>query len=113
MSRFLKRERSTRMYPRESVPAAYGLAAADGGGGDGSYTTPDNGKRFVGTVFALRGVSGRFSDDANNDGVLIGSDGQTCQPDFSSIAGFRKTSIQRDPNGGFCDNPPATWAPGR
>ena len=102
------------MYTRESVPAAYGLAAVDGRGREAdSYSTPDNGKRFVGTVFALMGVSGRFSDDANNDGVLIGSDGQTCQPDFSSIAGFRKTSIQRDPNGGFGDNPPATWAPGR
>ena len=102
------------MYTRESVPAAYGLAAADGRGVEAdSCSTPDNGKRFVGTVFAFRGVSGRFSDNANNDGVLIGSDGQTCEPDFSSIAGFTKTSIRLDPNGGIGDNPPATWAAGR
>jgi hypothetical protein len=94
------------MYPRESVPAAHGRLRAD-------YTTPDNGKRFVGTAFALGGLSGRFSDDADNDGLLIGSDDQTWQLDFSSISGFTKTSIQRDPNGGFGDNPPATWAAGR
>lgn len=87
------------------------------------------------------GVSGRFSDDANSDALLIGSDGQTYQADFNSIAGFtnwnsgifnvsagqlsigaitfqvpdgvRVASIQWDPNGGFGDSPPATWTAGR
>ena len=74
--------------------------------GADSYTTPHNGKRFVGTVFALKGVSGRFSDDANSDAVLIRWDGQTYQPDFSSIDGFTKWNY-----GQF--NVSATWTAGR
>jgi hypothetical protein len=56
--------------------------------GADEYSTPDNGKRFVGAVFTLTGVSGTFSDDANSDAVLIGANGQTYQPDFNSIAGY-------------------------
>lgn len=52
-----------------------------------SYTTPDNGKRFVGAEFTLTGKSGTFSGDANNDTTLITSDGQTQQPDFNDLAG--------------------------
>jgi hypothetical protein len=56
-------------------------------GGD-QYTTPDNGNRFAGAVFTLKGLSGTFSDDANNDAALIGSNGQTYTADFDSIAGY-------------------------
>lgn len=51
------------------------------------FGTPDNGNRFVGAKFSIKGISGEFSDDANTDAVLIGSDGQTYQPDFNDIAG--------------------------
>jgi hypothetical protein len=55
--------------------------------GADQYTTPDNGKRFVGAVFTLKGISGTFSDDANSDAVVVGANGQSYTPDFSSIAG--------------------------
>lgn len=56
--------------------------------GADQFTTPDNGKRFVGAVFSIKGISGTFSDDANNDATLIGSNGQTYIADFDSIAGY-------------------------
>jgi hypothetical protein len=56
--------------------------------GADQFTIPNGGNRFVGAVFTISGVSGRFSDDANNDGTVIGSDHQTYTPDFSSIAGY-------------------------
>lgn len=56
--------------------------------GADQFTTPDNGNRFVGTVFSINGMSGTFSDDANNDATLIGSNGQTYTADFDSIAGY-------------------------
>lgn len=56
--------------------------------GADQYTTPDPGKRFVGAVFKLTGVTGSFSDDANSDASLQGSNGQTYSPDFSNIAGY-------------------------
>lgn len=56
--------------------------------GADQYTTPDNGNRFVGAVFSLNGISGTFSDDANNDATLIGSNGQTYSADFNSIVGY-------------------------
>lgn len=55
--------------------------------GADQYTTPNNGFRFVGAVFTLSGVSGTFSDDANSDATLVGSNGQSYTADFSSIAG--------------------------
>jgi hypothetical protein len=56
--------------------------------GADQFTTPDSGNRFVGAVFTISGVSGRFSDDANNDATVIGSNGQTYTADFDSIAGY-------------------------
>jgi len=56
--------------------------------GADQYTTPDNGNRFVGAVFTITGISGTFSDDANNNASLIGSNGQTYTADFDSIAGY-------------------------
>lgn len=55
--------------------------------GADQYTTPDNGYRFVGAVFTLSGVSGTYSDDANSDATLIGSNGQSYTADFDAIAG--------------------------
>jgi hypothetical protein len=55
--------------------------------GADQFTTPNNGYRFVGAVFTLKGVSGTFSDDANSDATLVGSNGQSYTADFNSIAG--------------------------
>lgn len=56
--------------------------------GADQFTTPKSGNRFVGAVFTIKGISGTFSDDANNDASLIGSNGQTYTADFDSIAGY-------------------------
>lgn len=56
--------------------------------GADQYTTPDNGNRFVGAVFTITGISGTFSDDANNNASLIGSNSQTYSADFDAIAGY-------------------------
>ncbi len=55
--------------------------------GADEFNTPDNGNRFVGAKFKITGLSGTFSDDANSDAVLVGSNGQSYQPDFSDIRG--------------------------
>jgi hypothetical protein len=39
-------------------------------------------------VFRLKGVSGTFSDDANNDATVIGANGQSYTADFNNIAGY-------------------------
>ena len=54
--------------------------------GSDEFSTPDAGSRFVGVEFTISGVTGYSSDDANTDAVVIGSDGQTYQPDFDSIS---------------------------
>ena len=57
--------------------------------GADQFTTPDNGNRFVGAVFTIQAISGSPKDeDANNDAVLVGSNGQSYTADFSSIAGY-------------------------
>jgi hypothetical protein len=56
--------------------------------GADQFTTPQNGSRFVGAVFSIKGISGTFSDDANNDATVIGSNGQTYTADFDSITGY-------------------------
>jgi hypothetical protein len=56
--------------------------------GADEFTTPDHGKRFVGAVFVLRGITGHFSDDADNDALIIGTNGQTYDADFDDIAGY-------------------------
>ena len=57
--------------------------------GADQFTTPDNGNRFVGAVFTVKALSGSpKGEDADSDAALIGSNGQTYTPDFSSIAGY-------------------------
>jgi hypothetical protein len=56
--------------------------------GADQFTTPQSGSRFVGAVFNIKGISGTFSDDANNNATVIGSNGQTYTADFDSIAGY-------------------------
>jgi hypothetical protein len=56
--------------------------------GADQFNTPNNGFRFVGAVFTLKGVSGTFSDDASSDASVIGSNGQSYTADFDSIAGY-------------------------
>lgn len=57
--------------------------------GADQFSTPDNGKRFVGTVFTITALSGSPKDqDANNNASVVGANGQTYTPDFNSIAGY-------------------------
>ena len=56
--------------------------------GADQFTSPQKGNRFVGAAFGIKGINGTFSDDANNDATLIGSNGQTYTADFDSIAGY-------------------------
>jgi hypothetical protein len=56
--------------------------------GADQFTAPNNGFRFAGAVFTLQGVSGTFSDDANNNATVVGSNGQSYTADFDSIAGY-------------------------
>jgi Domain of unknown function (DUF4352) len=57
--------------------------------GADQFSTPDKGKRFVGTVFTITALTGSpQNEDANSDAALIGSDGQTYTADFNSIAGY-------------------------
>jgi len=56
--------------------------------GTDQFTTPASGNRFVGAVFTITGISGTFSDDANHEATLIGSNGQTYTADSHSIAGY-------------------------
>jgi hypothetical protein len=49
------------------------------------FTAPGNGKRFVGAVFTIKGVSGSFTGDANIDARLIGSNGQSYTADFAGL----------------------------
>jgi hypothetical protein len=62
-------------------------AIEDPAKGADQYTAPDTGKRFVAAKFTIVGKTGTFSDDANSDASLIGSDNQTYSPDFSNVAG--------------------------
>lgn len=54
--------------------------------GADQFTTPDSGKRFVGLLFTVTGVSGTASDDINNDVTLTGTNGQIYQADFNSLS---------------------------
>jgi hypothetical protein len=57
--------------------------------GADQFTTPDNGKRFVGAVFTIKAMSGSpQNEDADNDAALVGSNGQTYTSDISSIADY-------------------------
>ena len=45
--------------------------------GTNQVDTPDSGKRFVGLVFRIKALSGNLQgEDANNDAVLVGANGQ-------------------------------------
>jgi hypothetical protein len=50
-------------------------------------STPNNGFRLVGAVFTLSGVSGTFSDDANSNATIVGSNGLSYTASANSIAG--------------------------
>ena len=57
--------------------------------GADQFTSPDSGKRFVGLVFKIKALTGSpQNEDANNDAVLVGSDGQNYSADFDGIAGY-------------------------
>jgi hypothetical protein len=56
--------------------------------GADQFTTPQSGSRFVSAVLNIKGISGTFSDDANNDATIIGSNGQTYTADFDRITGY-------------------------
>ena len=57
--------------------------------GADEFSTPDNGKRFVGIVFKIKALKGSPQDeDANNDAAIVGSNGQTYSADFDDIAGY-------------------------
>ena len=57
--------------------------------GADQFTSPDSGKRFVGLVFKIKALTGSpQNEDANNDAVLVGGDGQNYSADFDGIAGY-------------------------
>ena len=57
--------------------------------GAGQFDTPDSGKRFVGAVFRIKALTGSpQNEDANNDAVLVGGNGQNYSADFGDIAGY-------------------------
>jgi hypothetical protein len=56
--------------------------------GADEFSTPSDSSRFVGAVFSITGRAGHSSDNANNDALLVGSDGQDYQSDFSQIKGY-------------------------
>jgi hypothetical protein len=57
--------------------------------GGNQFTVPDAGKRFVGLVFRVKALTGSPKDeDANNDAVVVGSNGQSYSADFDGIAGY-------------------------
>jgi hypothetical protein len=54
-----------------------------------SLDSPGSGKRFVGLVFKIRALSGSLQgEDANNDAVLVGADGQDYPAALNRIAGY-------------------------
>lgn len=50
------------------------------------FEAPGAGKHLAGAELVIKGISGHESDDADNDLTAQGSDGQTYQPSFNSIA---------------------------
>lgn len=108
--------------------------------GADEFNTPDLGNRFVGVKFTITGTGGYASDNANNDAVIMGSDGQAYTADFSTLAagtnfnggdfgvtdnrtvtgwvafqvpkGVSVDSVQWQPDSGFGGTQPATWTTG-
>src|SRR5262249_60076880 len=61
----------------------------DPANGENQFTVPDAGQRFVGLVFRVKALTGSPQDeDANNDAVIIGGNGQNYSADFEGIAGY-------------------------
>ncbi len=57
--------------------------------GADQFSTPDNGKRFVGLVFTIKALTGSpQNEDANNDAVVVGGNGQNYRADFDRIARY-------------------------
>jgi hypothetical protein len=57
--------------------------------GENQFAAPAAGKRFVGLVFRVKALTGSPKDeDANNDAVAVGSNGQNYAADFDGIAGY-------------------------
>jgi hypothetical protein len=57
--------------------------------GADQFSTPDHGKRLVGLVFRITGVTGSpQGEDANNDAVLVGANGRDYAADLNGIAGY-------------------------
>jgi hypothetical protein len=57
--------------------------------GDSQGAVPAAGKRFVGLVFRVTALTSTPKDeDANNNAVVIGSNGQNYSASFDSIAGY-------------------------
>ena len=57
--------------------------------GENQFAAPDGGKRFVGLVFRVKALTGSPKDeDANNDAVVVGGNGQNYSADFDGIAGY-------------------------
>ena len=57
--------------------------------------TAGNGKRLVGAVFTIKGISGDGpqQQDAEDDAVLVGSDGQVYLPDIVPIVGYTDFAV--------------------
>ena len=61
----------------------------DPANGENQFTVPDAGKRFVGLVFRVKALTGSPQhEDANNNAVIIGSNGRNYGADFDGIAGY-------------------------
>jgi hypothetical protein len=57
--------------------------------GADQVTTPDSGKRFVGLVFRIKGLTGSpQGEDADRDAVLVGANGQDYPAGLNRIAGY-------------------------
>lgn len=55
--------------------------------GADQYTTPDPGKRFVATELTITNNSSTgYSNDANSNVTLIGTDNQSYTPDYNSVS---------------------------
>jgi hypothetical protein len=91
---------------RQALPGKIGshFDLADGGGniyrvtlvkvidpakGAGHVNAPDGGKRLVGLIFKVKALAGSpQNEDADNDAVVVGGNGQTYSADFDQIAGY-------------------------
>ena len=57
--------------------------------GADQFSFPQSGKRFVGLVFRIKALTGSpQNEDANNDAVLVGGNGQAYSADFDNITGY-------------------------